>query len=231
MASPPLRTSRTPGRGDCKRRTGRSASAGREQRPAVPARRPRRAARRLRAAPGGRRSPGARRDGGRCRNGCAHRDVLARRPGRRRGSSARRRCRRSGCRASCSGTGSGAAGGAAPRVGSGGAACESAPIEPRRPWWRRVAKGLRERDHLAHLVGEAPRQLARVDAAEAPADQADTPAVARAQRVRAASLMPAIASASAPRCARVATRGRDSRGRAGTSGARGSRCRRRASPA
>src|SRR5207247_4500077 len=47
---------------------------------------------------------------------------------------------------------------------------------------RGVAKGAGERDHLAHVVGKAARELARVDAAEAPADQADLPPVPRSQR-------------------------------------------------
>src|SRR5439155_445287 len=39
-----------------------------------------------------------------------------------------------------------------------------------------------ERDHLADVVRKAARELARVDAAEAPADQAELPPVPRAQR-------------------------------------------------
>jgi hypothetical protein len=41
-----------------------------------------------------------------------------------------------------------------------------------------VAERARERDHQAHRLREAPSQLARVDAAQAPADEAHAPAVA-----------------------------------------------------
>src|SRR6185295_8648258 len=45
-----------------------------------------------------------------------------------------------------------------------------------------AAEGARERDHLAHVLGGATCDFARVDAAEAPADEADLPAVARDER-------------------------------------------------
>ena len=44
----------------------------------------------------------------------------------------------------------------------------------------RVAERARERDHLTDVLGPAARELARVDAPEAPADERDAPAVARA---------------------------------------------------
>ena len=56
-------------------------------------------------------------------------------------------------------------------------------IEARRYGGRRVGEGAAERDHLPDVVGEASRHLARVDSPEAPADDADTPVVSRAQRV------------------------------------------------
>src|SRR5207245_663373 len=47
---------------------------------------------------------------------------------------------------------------------------------------RRVAKRARERDHLADVARKAARELARVDTAQAPADQAEAAAVPPAQR-------------------------------------------------
>ena len=46
----------------------------------------------------------------------------------------------------------------------------------------RIAERRGERDHLPHVVRELPRQLPGVDAAQAPADQADRSCVPGAER-------------------------------------------------
>ncbi len=61
-----------------------------------------------------------------------------------------------------------------------------------------VAERAGEGDHLAHQLGHGAGQLARVDAAQAPADQADAPAVALLQRSR-RSTIAAISASLGPR--------------------------------
>src|SRR5213083_3424401 len=56
------------------------------------------------------------------------------------------------------------------------------PVETRDARRGGRVKRARERDHLAHVAGEAARQLAGVDAAQAPANDAQLPPVPRAQR-------------------------------------------------
>src|SRR5439155_15084795 len=68
------------------------------------------------------------------------------------------------------------------RMRPGRRAVAASAEEPPDARGRRVTKRARERDHLAHVARKAARELARIDAAQAPADQAEAAAMTLAQR-------------------------------------------------